>query len=86
MYVFFYSVQTTLPEGLEPSRPTINYTVSFLVSDLPQSQTFTLAPVDDNVPNELNELVRLVFAFISDSRVEQGPPADLVIVDDDELG
>ena len=86
MYVFFHSVQTVLPEGLEPSRPTINYTVSFPVNDAPQSQTFTLTPVDDNVPNELNELVRLVFAFISDLRMEQGPSADLVIVDDDELG
>ena len=79
-------MQTTLPIGLVPSRPTINYTVSFPVSDVPQSQTFTLTPVDDNVPNEPNELVQLVFAFISDARVQQGDPADLVIVDDDVLG
>ena len=56
------------------------------MSDFPQSQTFTLTPVDDNVPNEPNELVRLVFAFISDARVQQGDPADLVIIDDDVLG
>ena len=64
---------TPLPGGLVPSRPTINYTVSFPVSDFPQSQTFTLTPVDDIIPNEPNELVQLVFAFISDSRVQQGP-------------
>ena len=56
------------------------------MSDVPQSQTFTLTPVDDSVPNEPNELVRLVFAFISDVRVQQGDEADLVIVDDDMLG
>ena len=78
-------MQTTLPIGLVPSRPTINYTVSFPVSDVPQNQTFTLTPVDDSVPSEPNELVRLVFAFISDARVQQGDPADLVI-EDDELG
>ena len=83
---FFHSVQTTVPAGLVPSRPTINYTVSFPVSDVPQSQTFTLTPVDDPVPNEPNEPVRLTFAFVSDVRVRQGDEADLVIVDDDALG
>ena len=75
-----------LPNGLVPSRPTINYTLNFPVSGVPQSYTFTLIPLDDSVPNEPNELVRLVFAFISDARVRQGDPADLVIVDDDVLG
>ena len=55
------------------------------MSDFPQSATFTLTPVDDSVPLETDELVRLVFAFISDSRVQEGDRADLVIVDDDEL-
>ena len=59
--------------------------MNFPVSDSPQSQTFTLTPVDDNVPNEPNEVFDLVFASISDPRVAQGDPAE-VIIDDDILG
>ena len=60
--------------------------MNFAVSDSLQSRTFTLTPVDDNVPNEPNEVINLVFASISDPRVEQGDPAEVIIVDDDELG
>jgi hypothetical protein len=76
---------TIQPPGLEPSIPTVTYTVNFAVSDSLQSRTFTLTPVDDNVPNEPNEVINLVFASISDPRVEQGDPAEVIIVDDDIL-
>ena len=71
---------------LEPSIPTVNYTVNFSVSDLPQSQTFTLTPVDDNVSSEPNELIQLILAPTSNSRVVVGDPAEVIIVDDDPLG
>ena len=74
------------PPLLAPSVPTDTYSLSFTVSDLLQSNSFTLTPVDDTVPNEPNEVVQLVFFSISDGRVEQGPTAELVIVDDDDLG
>ena len=74
------------PPGLEPSIPTDTYTLNFAVSDSPQSQTFTLMPVDDNVPNEPNEVFDIVFASISDPRVAQGDPTEVIIVDDDILG
>ena len=83
VYVIFYTVPTVQSNGLEPSIPTVNYTVIFPVSDLPQSQTFTLTPVDDTVPNEPNEVIQLVFASISDMRVAQDDPADIVIIDND---
>ena len=58
----------------------------FPVNDMPQSQTFVLMPVDDDIPNEPDEVIQLVFASISDGRVLEGPAADVVILDDDELG
>ena len=81
-----HSVPTVQFIGLEPSIPTVNYTVNFPVSDFPQSQTFTLTPVDDNVPSEPNEVIRLVLIPTSNSRVAQDDPAEVVIVDDDVLG
>ena len=74
------------PPLLVPSVPTDTYSLSFTVSDLLQSNSFTLTPVDDNVPNEPNEVTQLVFFSVSDGRVEQGPTAELVIVDNDDLG
>ena len=84
--LLFHSEPTVQPPGLEPFILTVTYTVNFPVSDMPQSQTFTLTPVDDNVPNEPNEVIDLVFASISDLRVAQGDPAEVIIIDDDILG
>lgn len=75
-----------LPSGLVPSIPTTTYTVSFPVNNNPQSQTFVFQPIDDEVPLEPVEPIQLLFSFISDSRVQQGPPADVNIIDNDELG
>jgi collagen type VI alpha len=68
-----------------PSIPDANYSALFSVSSGLQSQTFTLTPVDDNAPSEPDETGLLIVYFVSDGRVEEGPPAELVIVDDDEL-
>ena len=72
--------------GLEPSIPTTTYTVSFGVNDNPQSQTFLFEPIDDTVPREPVEPIQLIFSSISDARVQEGPPADVNILDNDELG
>lgn len=72
--------------GLRPSIPNATYTVSFGVNDNPQSQTFLFEPIDDLVPREPVEPIQLVFTSISDSRVQEGPPADVNILDNDELG
>ena len=82
----YYSASLMVPSGLVPSIPTTTYTVSFDVNDNTQSQTFLFEPIDDLVPREPVEPVQLMFSFISDSRVRQGPPADVNILDNDELG
>ena len=71
---------------LEPSRPLNSYQVDFTTNDLPQNQTFTLTPVDDNSPSEPVEMALLVFQSVSDLAVQRGPNVSLAIVDDDELG
>lgn len=78
-----YTVPTTQPAGLVPSIPNSTYTVMFPINDLSQSQSFTFVPIDDNIPNEPNEIVSLVFDFISDGRVAEGDSAVIVIIDDD---
>ena len=85
-FTIIHSEPTVQPPGLESSIPNVTYTVNFPVSDSLQSRTFTLIPVDDNVPNEPNEVLDLVFASISDPRVAQGDPAEVIIIDDDILG
>ena len=82
----FISVLSAMPIGLVSSIPTTTYMVVFPESSVPQSQTFLFTPVDDNVPNEPNEQIRLDFSMISDSRVIEGATANVVIIDDDELG
>ena len=81
----YYSASSLLP-GLVPSIPTTTYRVSFDVNNNTQSRTFLFEPIDDLVPREPVEPVQLIFSLISDSRVRQGPPADVNILDNDELG
>ena len=74
---------TQFTTGFTPSIPTTNYTVEFPESDIPQSQSFILSPVDDSVIRETNEVIQLEFATISDARVTLGQPATVVIINDD---
>ena len=84
---FVHSVQLeTPPVGLQPSIPTAMYSVLFPVSALPQSQSFTLTPVDDSIPSEPDEVIGLTFSLISDGRVQRGSDALVTIIDDDDLG
>ena len=88
--VFFHSESIEQPIGsgvnLSPSIPNTNYTVEFHRSESPQSQSFTLSPVDDDVLSEPNEFFQLTFASISDARVIQGPASSVLIIDDDDIG
>ena len=86
-YDFFYLVELPgfieFTTGFTPSIPTTNYIVEFPVSDIPQSQSFTLSPVDDSVVRETIEVIQLMFAPIPDVRVTTGQPATVVIINDD---
>ena len=74
------------PNGVTPSTPTTNYTVEFNESEVPQSLSFILSPIDDNILREPDETFQLVFGSVSDARVIQGPESTVVILDDDEIG
>ena len=86
MVTDFISVLSAMPIGLVSSIPTTTYMVVFPESSVPQSQTFLFTPVDDNVLKESDEQIRLDFSVISDGRVVEGATADVIIVDDDDLG
>ena len=88
MSISSLAVQSGLgvPPLLQPSRPLDSYQIDFTANDLPQTQTFTLTPVDDTNTSEPVEMALLVFQSVSDLAVQRGPEASLVIVDDDELG
>ena len=80
---FPFIVEVPQRTEFTPSIPTTNYIVEFSVSDIPQSQSFTLSPVDDSVVRETDEFIQLVFAPILEARVTEGQPATVVILNDD---
>ena len=86
LIIYIFLVPQVQPNGVTPSTPTTNYTVVFNESEVPQSQSFILSPVDDDILREPDETFQLVFASVSDARVILGPTSTVVIMDDDDIG